>query len=77
MKNQVEEDGILIFQVTKTRRTFKSGWGIKFEPLKNKKKFKLLKADDLKFVPFKSNFPFLKSYALLLICWSITINVRC
>ena len=50
-------DGNLIFQVTKIGRTFKSEGTLKFEPLKNKWKFKSLKANELKFVPFKSNFP--------------------
>ena len=34
---------------------------IKFEPLKNKEKFKPLKAHKLKFVPFKSNFSILNT----------------
>ena len=33
-------------------KTFKSEWGTKFEPLKNKRKFKPLKANELKFVFF-------------------------
>ena len=36
--------------------TFKSGGTLKFEPLKVKRKFKSLKADELKFVPFELNF---------------------
>ena len=57
MKNQVEEVGNLIFQVTKTEKTFKSKGTSKFEPLKYKRKFKPLKVNDTKFIPFKSNFP--------------------
>ena len=47
-------DGNLIFQVSKT---FKSGGTPKFKPLKNKRNFEPLKANELNFIPFKSNFP--------------------
>ena len=43
------------FKLLKTRRTFRSGCTPKFEPLKNKRKFKTLKPDELKFIPLKSN----------------------
>ena len=56
MKNQVEEEGNLIFQVIKIGGTFKSGGTPKFEPLKNKWKFEPLKANETKFIPFKSKF---------------------
>ena len=56
MKNQVEEKVNLIFQVTKTGGTFKSGGTPKFEPLKNKLKFEPLKANETKFIPFNSLF---------------------
>lgn len=39
---------------SKVIRTFKSGDTPKFEPLKTKQKFESLKADELKFVHFKS-----------------------
>ena len=51
-------DGNLIFQVTKIGKSFKSEGIPKFESLKNKQKFEPLKANELKFVPFKLNFPF-------------------
>ena len=45
------------FQLVKGNRTFKSGGTQRFEPKKNKWKFKPLKAEETKFVPLKSNFP--------------------
>ena len=46
-----------LFNSLKVKRTFKSGGTPKFEPLKNKRKFELLKANETKFIPFKLNFP--------------------
>ena len=57
MKSQVEKKGNLIFQLTKIGGIFKSGGTSKFEPLKDKRKFKPLKTNETKFISFKFNFP--------------------
>ena len=46
-----------LFNWLKVIGTFRSECTPKFEHLKNKRKFKPLKANELKFVPLKSNFP--------------------
>ena len=45
-----------LVQQVKVKRTFKSGGTPKFEPLKDKRKFEPLKANETKFIPFKSKF---------------------